>query len=137
MRHYVNITRNADDAMLRAVAERGGFVGIDFYPGHIVNDAFEPGARMATAGDVADHLVHAISVCGEDHVGLGSDFDGFNDTCADLRHVGDLPNLEREMAARGLRETQVEKVFSANLLRYLGEVLPEGSGSVFAVETGA
>jgi len=123
-RRLVPIVRNADDAMLRAIAQRGGFVGIDFYPGHVLNGALEPGARQATSGDVADHLLHALQVCGEDHVGLGGDFDGFNDTCADLRHIGDLPNLERELAARGLRASQLEKIFSANLLRYLGEVLP-------------
>jgi membrane dipeptidase len=124
-RRYVDIVRNADDAMLSAIAARGGFVGIDFYPGHLVNGAFDPGARAATVSDVADHLTHAVNVCGEDHVGLGGDFDGFNDTCADLRHIGDLPNLERELSRRGLGDSQIEKVFSANLLRYLGEVLPK------------
>lgn len=123
-RRFVNIVRNADDAMLRAIGERGGFVGIDFYPGHLIEHAFEPGVREACIGDVADHLLHAINVCGEDHVGLGGDFDGFNDTCTDLRHVGDLPNLERELNKRGVSESVVEKIFSANLLRYLGEVLP-------------
>lgn len=123
-RKYVNIVRNADDAMLRAIGERGGLVGIDFYPGHLIENAFEPGVREACIADVADHLLHVINVCGEDHVGLGGDFDGFNDTCADLRHIGDLPNLERELSKRGVLETVIEKIFSANLLRYLGEVLP-------------
>lgn len=123
-RALVNIVRNADDAMLRAVAERGGFVGIDFYPGHVLAGAFEPGVREATVADIADHLLHAIKVCGENHVGLGGDFDGFNDACQGLRHVGELPNLEHELTRRGMSEPAVEKIFSANLLRYLGEVLP-------------
>ncbi|MCB9932271.1 MAG: membrane dipeptidase [Planctomycetes bacterium] len=123
-RGLVDIVRNADDAMLRAVAERGGFVGIDFYPGHVLAGAFEPGVREATVADVADHLLHAIKVCGLGQVGLGGDFDGFNDACEDLRHVGDMPNLERELASRGLPDSAIEKLFSANLLRYLGEVLP-------------
>jgi membrane dipeptidase len=123
-RALVDIVRNADDAMLRVVAERGGFVGIDFYPGHVLAGAFQPGVREATVSDVADHLLHAINVCGQDHVGLGGDFDGFNDACEGLRHVGDIPNLERELERRGLTGTVIEKIFSANLLRYLGEVLP-------------
>lgn len=123
-RALVNIVRNADDAMLRAVAERGGFVGIDFYPGHVLSRAFEPGVREATVADVADHLLHALKVCGADHVGLGGDFDGFNDACQGLRHVGELPNLERELASRGVPEPAREKIFSTNLLRYLGEILP-------------
>jgi len=124
-RSLVNIVRNADDAMLRAVSERGGFVGIDFYPGHVLAGAFEPGVREATVADITDHLLHAIEVCGQDHVGLGGDFDGFNDACEGLRHVGDLPNLERELRSRGLSDTAIEKIFSANLLRYLADVLPE------------
>jgi membrane dipeptidase len=123
-RSKVNITRNADDAMLRAIAERGGFVGIDFYPGHIIEHAFEPGVRPATCADVADHIVHTLNVCGAGHVGLGGDFDGFEDTCPDLRHIGDLPNLERALRARGLEESTIERVFGLNLLRYLGDVLP-------------
>jgi membrane dipeptidase len=118
-KRFVNVTRNADDAMLRAIAQRGGLVGIDFYPGHLV-----PNECAATAADAAAHLLHAVNVCGEDHVGIGGDFDGFADTCTDLRHIGDLPNLERELSVRGLNETQIEKIFSGNLLRYLGEVLP-------------
>lgn len=123
-RSLVNIVRNADDAMLRAVAERGGFVGIDFYPGHVLSGAFEPGVREANVADIADHVLHAIHVCGTDHVGLGGDFDGFNDACQGLRHVGELPNLERELRSRGLSDITIEKIFSANLLRYLGEILP-------------
>lgn len=123
-RRLVGITRNADDAMLRAVAERGGLVGIDFYPGHVLARAFEPGVRQATCDDVADHLLHAVNICGLEHVGLGGDFDGFNDTCTDLRHVGELPNLERALKRRGLNEAAIERIFARNLLRYLCDVLP-------------
>ena len=119
----VPITRNADDAMLRAIAERGGFVGIDFYPGHLV-----PGADpVASCDDVAAHIAHAVNVCGIAHVGLGGDFDGFADTCTDLRHVGDLPKLRAALASRGLREPEIDAVFGGNLLRYLGQVLPQSA----------
>jgi membrane dipeptidase len=123
-RALVGIVRNADDAMFRAIAERGGVVGIDFYPGHLVPDAFEPGVREATCEDAAAHIAHAVNVCGEDHVMLGGDLDGFNDTCTDLRHLGDLPNLERALRAKRLSEATLEKIFSRNLLRYLSDVLP-------------
>jgi membrane dipeptidase len=124
VRARVPITRNADDAMLRAIAERGGFVGIDFYPGHLLSGAFEPGSRQAACDDVADHILHAINVCGIEHVGLGGDFDGFADTCTDLRHVSDLPNLERALKRRGLADDSTERVLGRNLIRYLRDVLP-------------
>lgn len=122
-RALVNITRNADDAMLKAIAQRGGFVGIDFYPGHLIEDAFAPGARAAKADDVAAHVMHAVNLCGEEHVGFGSDFDGFEDTCTDLRHLGDLRNLEAALRVRGLKNHTLERIFSRNLLSYLGRVL--------------
>lgn len=123
-RALVPITRNADDAMLRAIADRGGVVGIDFYPGHLKPGAGDEGGPVTTCQDVADHIAHAINVCGREHVAIGGDFDGFADTCADLRHVGDLGNLERVLHARGLGEDTIQQVFSGNLLRYLKDVLP-------------
>ncbi|HST35575.1 MAG TPA: membrane dipeptidase [Allosphingosinicella sp.] len=65
-RALTDMPRNKSDAELRLVAERGGFVGIYFMP-------FLSPDSVATADDVAAHLEHALSVCGEDHVGIGTD----------------------------------------------------------------
>ena len=61
-----DLPRNKSDAELRLVAERGGFVGIYFMP------FLDPGGQPHAA-DVVRHLEHAVNVCGEDHVGLGTD----------------------------------------------------------------
>ena len=45
---------------------RGGFVGIYFMP-------FLNPTGHATAADVVAHIEHAVNVCGEDHVGIGTD----------------------------------------------------------------
>jgi membrane dipeptidase len=58
--------RSKDDAELRAMAEKGGVVGIYLMP-------FLTPGRVPTTEDVLDHLEHAVQVCGEDHVGIGSD----------------------------------------------------------------
>jgi len=58
--------RNKDDATLRLLADRGGVVGIYLMP--FLNPAGPPAAE-----DVLLHLEHALQVCGEDHVGIGSD----------------------------------------------------------------
>ncbi|MFN3944859.1 MAG: dipeptidase [Allosphingosinicella sp.] len=65
-RALTDLPRNKTDAELRLVAERGGFVGIYFMP-------FLSPRSVATAADVVAHLVHAVQVCGEDHVGIGTD----------------------------------------------------------------
>lgn len=58
--------RSKDDAELRAAANGGGVVGIYLMP------FLSPG-RVPTEGDVVAHIEHALNVCGEDHVGIGSD----------------------------------------------------------------
>jgi membrane dipeptidase len=58
--------RSKDDEELRAAAERGGVIGIYLMP------FLSPG-RVPTAEDVVAHIEHALQVCGEDHVGIGSD----------------------------------------------------------------
>jgi len=65
-RALVDLPRNKTDEELRLVAERGGFVGIYFMP-------FLNPTGHATAEDVVAHLEHAIDVCGEDAVGIGTD----------------------------------------------------------------
>jgi membrane dipeptidase len=65
-RALVDHPRNTTDEGLRLVASKGGYVGIYFMP-------FLASGRNANAGDLIAHLEHAINVCGEDHVGIGTD----------------------------------------------------------------
>lgn len=65
-RALADLPRNKTDEELRLVAERGGFVGIYFMP-------FLTLSGHASAADVVDHIVHAVDVCGEDAVGIGTD----------------------------------------------------------------
>jgi membrane dipeptidase len=61
-----DVPRNKTDEELRAVADSGGFVGIYFMP-FLTADS-HPGPM-----DVVRHIEHVLNVCGEDHVGIGSD----------------------------------------------------------------
>jgi membrane dipeptidase len=61
-----DVPRNKTDEELRLVATKGGFVGIYFMP-------FLNPSSHATADDVVAHIEHAVNVCGEDHVGIGTD----------------------------------------------------------------
>lgn len=65
-RALADTPRNKSDVELRLVAERGGFVGIYFM-------GFLNLAKMAGAEDLVAHIDHAVNICGEDHVGLGTD----------------------------------------------------------------
>ncbi len=61
-----DLPRNKTDEELELVASRGGFVGIYFMP--FLSATGHPSAR-----DVVAHIEHAVNVCGEDHVGIGTD----------------------------------------------------------------
>ncbi len=58
--------RGKDDEELRALADRGGVFGVYLMP-------FLTPGRPARAADLVAHLEHALTTCGEDHVGIGSD----------------------------------------------------------------
>lgn len=81
--------RNKTDRELRLVADRGGLVGIYFMP-FLKEDSFPD------VMDVVLHIEHAIHVCGEDHVGIGTD--GLTTEIEDMEayHVG----LKKEHEAR-------------------------------------
>jgi membrane dipeptidase len=65
-RALADLPRNKTDEELRLVADQGGFVGIYFMP-------FLTLSGHARAVDVVEHIVHAVNVCGEDAVGIGTD----------------------------------------------------------------
>ncbi|HTO70293.1 MAG TPA: dipeptidase [Myxococcota bacterium] len=69
-----------------------------------------------------DHFDHALRVAGEDHVGLGSDFDGVASFPIGLGDASQLPNLTKGLLARGWSEEVVRKVLGENLLRTMREV---------------
>jgi membrane dipeptidase len=67
-RALADLPRNVADAELRALADKGGVAGIIFWPYLRVD-------TQPMAIDVIRHVEHAIKVCGEDHVGIGTDSD--------------------------------------------------------------
>ena len=67
-RAITDLPRNKTDEELRLVAEGGGVIGIYFMP-------FLKQDGHALAEDVVRHIEHALDVCGEDHVGIGTDGD--------------------------------------------------------------
>jgi len=60
------LPRNKTDNELKQLADKGGYVGIYLMP-------FLRSKGQPMAADLIAHLEHAINVCGEDHVGIGSD----------------------------------------------------------------
>ncbi|WP_231862690.1 dipeptidase [Sphingorhabdus sp. M41] len=65
-RAVTDLPRNKSDQELKLLADKGGVAGMYYMP-------FLATGRQALAADLVAHMEHAINVCGEDHVGIGSD----------------------------------------------------------------
>jgi membrane dipeptidase len=76
-----------------------------------------PAAEQATLSDVADHIDHIRKVAGIDHVGIGSDFEGFSGPPEGLEDVACYPALLAELKRRGYSASDLKQVAGRNLLR--------------------
>jgi membrane dipeptidase len=72
----------------------------------------------ATLAEFVRHTEHAVAVAGLGHVGIGCDFDGGGGV-EGLDHVGEFPDLTRELLARGWSEANLAKLWGENTLRVL------------------
>ena len=70
---------------------------------------------------MADHIDHVRKVAGIDHVGIGSDFDGFDGAPDGLEDVSCYPALLAELMRRGYTGEDIKKVAGLNLLRVMRE----------------
>ena len=105
---HCDVTRNVPDAIMRAVAESGGTIGIGYW-----SDVLCSGDGPS---DVAATIAAAIAVLGEDHVSLGSDYDGSVGTGFD---ASELPALTHALQEAGLTDPQIAKVMGGNMVRVL------------------
>jgi len=110
--------RNIDDEQIRAVARTGGVVGIIFHCMYLDGSVL----RRCEAARVVDHMAHVIKVAGEDHVALGSDWDGFIVTPRDMPTVLELPVLVQRMLDRGWSDARIQKILGGNYLRMMGDL---------------
>ncbi len=151
-RTLVDLPRNTYDSELKALADRGGVVGIYFMP--FLRESGQPHAE-----DLIRHIEHAVNVCGEDHVGLGTDgsisgvpmTDAYKEYFrkslearrkAGVSAPGESPDvftyvpeyndplrfkhLADDLVHRGWAESRVEKILGANFARLFSEVWDTG-----------
>jgi len=107
--------RNMTDDMIRALAEKGGVMGMNFAPGFVH-------LSRATLARVVDHIDYIVGLVGPGHVGLGSDFDGIPSTPVGLEDVTRMPGLTEELVRRGYSEDDVRKILGGNHLRLIKAV---------------
>jgi membrane dipeptidase len=112
--------RNLDDEQLRAIAERGGTVGIMYHSVFLGDPLFS--GRLAS---VVRHVRHAVRVIGSEHVSLGSDWDGAICTPRDMPTCLELPRLVQALLDAGVGERDIRNVLGRSALRVIGDIKGE------------
>ncbi|MBI4220256.1 MAG: membrane dipeptidase [Chloroflexi bacterium] len=138
--------RNMTDEMIAAMAKAGGVININFGSGFLTADPAQVhpkriGPPPPAPRDPFDrigwkspepapqferlmaHFEHAIAVAGEDHVGIGSDYDGVKSVPQGMDDIGQLPRITEALLDRKHSESVVRKVLGENNLRLLRDVI--------------
>jgi len=110
--------RDMTDEMIRALAQKGGVIQINFNAGFLTKRKAPP----ASLEDVVAHIDHAARLGGIDAVGIGSDFDGIDRPPVGLEDVSKFPNLTRALLEKGYSAADIRKIYGGNTLRLLRAV---------------
>ncbi len=109
-------SRNLTDRQLAQIADSRGMVGLNFATCFLRPDGRE--SSDMTLDPMLRHLDHLIGLVGEDHVGLGSDFDGAT-MPKDIHDVTGLPTLLDALRAHGYDDALLHKLAHRNWLALL------------------
>jgi membrane dipeptidase len=147
-RALADVPRNMTDAMIVALAKKGGVVQINFACEFLSQkswdigkvywarweaaktqaekDAIEAEGKQkvppATLADVVAHIDHVVKIAGVDAVGIGSDFDGVDCTPVGLEDNSKYPSLTRALLEKGYSAADIRKIYGGNLLRVMRAV---------------
>ena len=122
LRHFVpGFERNVSDDMLQELAKTEGVIQICFGSEFIAEKKKYPNL-VVTVKDVADHIDRVKELVGIDHVGIGSDYDGWRNFPVGLEDTSTYPNLIKELLNRDYTKEEIKKIFGGNLLRVWREV---------------
>lgn len=128
--------RNVDDEQIRAVAERGGVIGVSMFPPLLAR------GRDATLDDVVRHVTYLSELAGPEHVGLGLDFphnvttdhwvrlqdelnirmDLSRDPRQGMKGLDQLDELAERLAAEGFSDAALAGIWGENFLRVFAHV---------------
>jgi membrane dipeptidase len=111
--------RNLNDDQIRALAENGGLMGINFARQFLVEGA-QHGSDVSLDAMV-DHVDHIVGLVGIDHVALGSDYDGAS-MPEELYDAARTPKLIEKLRERGYDDDAIQKFGRDNWLRVLKRV---------------
>ena len=116
--------RNLTDEMLRALGNKGGVAGVNFYSAFLREKDGTGESVRAGLEDIVRHMRRMMDQAGEDAVALGTDFDGFETEALPekIRGVQDMDLLWEAMRQSGITSRQIDKIAYGNVSRIMKEV---------------
>lgn len=109
---HCDTARNISDQLMQKIAAKGGLIGVGYWDGAVCS----PHPK-----DIAKAIHYGIELVGEDHVSLGSDFDGSVTTAMD---TSELVAVTHYLLEAKLTEAQIRKVMGGNMALFLARYLP-------------
>ena len=113
VRRYTDHDRAVNDEEIRAIAAKGGVVGI-----------WPHGRHIASVAEMVDYIEHVVAVGGIDHVGIGSDLRGISRYAAGFDEDAKFYAIAEELFRRGYSDEDVGKVMGGNFFRVWRAVTP-------------
>ncbi len=121
-----DIPRNISDERIRAIAENGGVIGLQFFSSTLASET----GRRATVDDLIRHIDHIVEVAGVECIGLGPDFlepELTNRTpehyAQGIDEITKLPRVTEALVKHGYSDTAIRKILGENLLRVYRQVI--------------
>lgn len=112
-RWLCSVPRNLTKEMVRALVERKGFIGINFYACFLQKEG------NVCLDHVVRHIEEMLELGAEDILGFGSDFDGIERWPEGMADPSDYPGLLGVLRDRGYDQALLEKISGGNLWRVL------------------
>lgn len=127
-RAIIPTDRQLSDEMIRALIDRGGVIGINFFDRFLIPPG-EHGKRRANLADVVRHMRHICDIAGNTHhVAIGTDMDGGlgrEQIPQEISTSADLPRLASALSAGGFGPADIDSILWGNWLRFFSAHLPK------------
>lgn len=115
-REVTSHSRNLTDKMIKALANKGGVMGLNFC------NAFLCNKEIPTINDIIKHAKHIRNVGGIDVLALGTDYDGIENE-VEIQNIGEIQRLFYALNKEGFSDDEIEKIAYKNVMRIIKDTL--------------
>lgn len=107
-----NHPRNLTDEQIKLIAQKGGIIGLCFYPEFLGRDVFEK---------LYQNIFQICDMGFENNISIGSDFDGA-EMSRNLCKISQIPDFYRFLESKGLKNRLLDKFFYENANNFIAKL---------------